>query len=241
MSLVIESKKLKRTGYLPAFLAGGFLAAAFPVAYMMVKAEEMTSLSGNPMDILMSANWQMMAMLNVLISICGACMMYHTEYADNGMQKMSVLPIRQGNLFFSKSVIAALALAAMVGIEMAVLVSCAKYWFPSYVFDLTEILKTAGFQIVVTLPTVMLMLVIASACKNMWVSLGIGVILVFTLSIFPQDNTVLSLFPFASPYQMLAEATENNRSLLFLAVCGIETALFGIAELIFIKVRRSFE
>lgn len=37
MSLVIESKKLKRTGYLPAFLAGGFLAAAFPVVYMMVK------------------------------------------------------------------------------------------------------------------------------------------------------------------------------------------------------------
>ena len=33
MSLLIESKKLKRTGYLPSFLAGGFLAAAFPVAY----------------------------------------------------------------------------------------------------------------------------------------------------------------------------------------------------------------
>ena len=48
MSLLIESKKLKRTGYLPAFLAGGFLAAVFPVVYMMVKAEEMTVLSGNP-------------------------------------------------------------------------------------------------------------------------------------------------------------------------------------------------
>lgn len=36
MSLLIESKKLKRTGYLPTFLAGGFLAAAFPVVYMMV-------------------------------------------------------------------------------------------------------------------------------------------------------------------------------------------------------------
>ena len=74
MSLLIESKKLKRTGYLPAFLAGGFLAAAFPVVYMMVKAEEMTALAGNPINILMSANWQMMAMLNILISICGACM-----------------------------------------------------------------------------------------------------------------------------------------------------------------------
>ena len=111
MSPLIESKKLKRTGYLPAFLAGGFLAAAFPVVYMMVKAEEMTALSGNPINILMSANWQMMAMLNILISICGACMMYHTEYADNGMQKMSVLPIRQGSMFFGKFLIAALVLS----------------------------------------------------------------------------------------------------------------------------------
>lgn len=241
MSLFIESKKLKRTGYLPAFLAGGFLAAAVPVVYMMVKAEGLPSLSGNPMDILMSANWQMMAMLNILMSICGACMMYHTEYADNGMQKMSVLPIRQGSMFFGKFLIAALVLSAMVVIETSVLSGCAQYWFPSYVFDLTEILKITGFQIVVTLPTVMLMLVIASACKNMWVSLGIGVILVFTLSIFPQDNAVLSLFPFASPYQMLPKAMENNRTVLFIIVCGIETALFGIAEVIYLKGRRCFE
>lgn len=189
----------------------------------------------------LSANWQMMAMLNILISICGACMMYHTEYADNGMQKMSVLPIRQGSMFFGKFLIAALVLSTMVVIEMAVLVGCAKYWFPSYVFDLTEILKTAGFQIIVTLPTVMLMLVIASACKNMWVSLGIGVILVFTLSILPQDNIVLSLFPFASPYQMLSAAVENSRTALFLAVCGIETVVFGIAEVLYLQVRRCFE
>ena len=241
MSLVIECEKLKRTGYFTAFLAGGFLAAAFPVVYMMVKAEEMTSLSGNPMDILMAANWQMMAMLNILISICGACMMYHTEYADNGMQKMSVLPIRQENMFFGKFVIAALVLSAMAVIEMAVLSGCAKYWFQSYVFDLAEILKIAGFQIVVTLPTVMLILVIASACRNMWISLGIGVILVFTLSILPQDNAVLSLFPFASPYQIFSASVENSRAVLFLAACGIETVLFGIAEVVYLKVRRCFE
>lgn len=241
MSLLIESKKLKRTGYLPAFLVGGILAAAFPVAYMMVKAEEMTSLSGNPINILMSTNWQMMAMLNILISICGACMMYHTEYADNGMQKMSVLPISQGNMFFGKFLIAVLVLSAMVVIEMAVLVGCAKFWFSSYVFDMTEILKTAGFQLIITLPTVMLMLVIASACRNMWVSLGIGVILVFTLSILPQDNIVLSLLPFASPYQTISAATENNHTVLFSTVCGIETVAFGITEAAYLKLRRCFE
>lgn len=241
MSLVIESKKLKRTGYIPAFLAGGFLAAAFPVVYMMVKAKEITSLSENPIDILMSANWQMMAILNILISICGACMMYHTEYTDNGIQKMSMLPIHQGNMFLGKFCISALMVSAMIVVEIAALIGCASYWFPGYTFDLAEILKNTGFQIVVTMPTVMSMLVITSACKNMWVSLGIGVILVFTLSILPQDNAVLSLFPFSSPYQTLAAATANSRTTLFLSVCGVETVLLGVVEMIYLKVRRCFE
>ena len=43
MSLLIESKKLKRTGYLPAFLAGGFLAAAFPVVYFRRKQKAVKS------------------------------------------------------------------------------------------------------------------------------------------------------------------------------------------------------
>ena len=241
MSLVIESRKLKRTGYLPAFLAGGALAAAFPVVYMMAKAEEMTSLSGNPLAILMSANWQMMAMLNILVCICGACMMFHTEYADNGAQKMDVLPVRAGNLFLMKFVIAALVLALMAAMETAVLAGCAVHWFPGYTFGIPALLKSAGFQWFVTLPTVMLMLVIASSCKNMWVSLGIGVILVFTMSIFPQDNLILSLCPFSSPYQTLAMAAESGRVPLFLGVCAAETVVFGLLELVCQKIRRCAE
>lgn len=241
MSLLIEFQKLKRTGYIPAFLAGGLFAAAFPITYMIVKSEEFLSLSGNPIDILMTANWQMMAMLNILISICGACMMYHTEYADQGIQKMSVLPLRQGTLFFGKFAIAALMLFVMTAIEMAALGGCAGYWFQSYHFDLPVLLKTAGFQLIVTLPTVMLMLIIASAFRNMWISLGIGVILVFTLSILPQDNMVLRLFPFVSPYQTLFTAMENDSAALLLSVCGIESVVLGIAELFYLRTRRCFE
>lgn len=238
MTLELEMKKLKRTGYFPAFLAGGLLASAFPLINMLIRAETFTALPGDPFTILMDANWQMMAMLNILICICGACMMYHTEYADNGSQKMDVLPIRTGNLFLMKFVIAALALALMIVLETAVLAGCVLYWFPGYELDMLELLKSAGFQWFVTLPTVMLMLVIASACKNMWISLGIGVILVFTMSIFPQDNLILSLCPFSSPYQTLAMAAEGSRVPLFLGVCAAEVTVFGLLELVYQKVRR---
>lgn len=238
MTLVLEMKKLKRTGYVPAFLAGGVLAAAFPLANMLVRSKTFTSLPQDPLAILMDANWQMMAMLNILVCICGACMMYHTEYADNGAQKMDMLPIGTGNLFLMKFVIAALMLAVMITLETGVLAGCASHWFANYEIDPPALLKGVGFQWFVTLPTVMLMLFIASACKNMWISLGLGVILVFTLSIFPQDNPVLRLLPFCSPYQTFAAAAENGRIPLFMGVCAAETAVFGLSELVYQKLRR---
>ncbi len=241
MSLGIELKKLKRTGYFPAFLAGGLVAAAFPAIYMGVKAETLAPFSGNPVQLLMTATWQMSAMLNMLISICGACMMYHTEYANNGMQKMLALPVRQNAVFFGKFVIAAAALALMTIMEIAALAGCAQYWFTKNALDVPELLKTAGFQIIAALPTVMLMLIIASACKNMWVSLGIGVILVFTFSIFPQDNALLSLFPFSSPYQIFYDAAEKEIVFRHLSVCIVQTAVLAMAEVLYLKMRRCFE
>lgn len=238
MTLGIEVQKLKRTGYYPAFLAGAVAASAFPLANMLVRAETFTTLAGNPYDILMDANWKMIAMVNVLLSICGACMMYNTEYSDNGVQKMEVLPVRTGKLFAGKFIIAGLFLALMILIESAVLAGCALHWFPSRETDLWGMVKGAAFQWTAALPTVMLMLVIASLCKNMWVSLGTGVILVFTMSIFPQENLVLSLFPFNSPFQTLAAANETGQLLLFLCICGIETVLFALLEILSQKVRR---
>lgn len=245
MTLRLEMTKLKRTGYLPAFLGGAVLASAFPLINMLVRPETFTSMPGDPFDILMDANWQMMAMLNILVSICGACMMYHAEYADNGAQKMDVLPVHPGSIFLGKSVIAGLILAMMTAMEILVLTGCALHWFTAYGPDAAELLenllKNILFQWTAALPTVVLMLAIASACKNMWVSLGVGVILVFTIFIFPQDNPVLSLFPFSSPYQTLATAAENDRVLLFLGVCAAEVPAFIVLELIYQKIRRCTE
>lgn len=245
MTFRLEMTKLKRTGYLPAFLGGALLAAAFPLANMLFRPETFTSMPGNPFDIMMDASWQMMAMLNILVSICGACMMYHIEYADNGAQKMDVLPVRPGSMFLRKFVIAAVMLAMMTAVEILAVTGCALHWFPDRIPDTANLLKgilgSILFQWGAALPTVILMLVVASACRNMWVSLGIGVILAFTLLIFPQDNAVLSLFPFSSPYQTLATAAENDRVLFFLGMCAAEILLFGILELIYQKFRRCVE
>lgn len=236
----LEIKKLKRTGYFSIFLLGGLLSAAVPVINMAARSELYTSLSGNPVTILLDANWQMMAMLNILVCICGTCIMYHTEYADNGFQKMDVLPIRTGKLFLHKFVIAALSGLAVIVIETVSLSLCILHWFPEYDLTVAELAQTAGFAVILMLPTIILMLVIASACKNMWISLGIGVILIFTLNIFPGDHLVLNLCPFSSPYQILDTVRENSQLAIFTGTCAIETVFFGLIELIYLKFRRCF-
>ena len=105
MRVSLECKKVKRTGFLPAFIGGGILAAAVPVINMAVRSEMYLNQPGNPIQILLGANWQMMAMLNVLLAVAGACLLYHTEYADNAMQKMKSLPIRESSIFLSKAVL----------------------------------------------------------------------------------------------------------------------------------------
>ena len=238
MTLGLEIKKLKRTGYFPAFIGAGLLASAFPVINMLARSRTFTALSGTPLTILMDANWQMMAMINILICVCGSCIMYHTENADKGSQKMDVLPIRSGALFITKFVITALILAIIILVETAVLAGCALHWFSGGGPNLWELAKTAGFQWVITLPTVMLMLIIALAFKNMWISLGVGVILVFALSIFPRDHQILSLLPFSSPYVTFSVAAQHDRVLLFLTVSFIETAVLGLPEIFCQKIRR---
>lgn len=240
MTFLLETRKLKRTGYLPAFLGAGILSGAFPVINMLVRSETFITLSGDPFGILMDANWQMMAMLNILITICGACIMYHTEYAGNGSQKMDTLPVKPIRLFFCKFLIASGILSIMILLEIVAITGCAFYWFSDFTIDFATVIKNAGFQWLVCLPTVMLMLLISSMCKNMWVSLGIGVILVFTLSILPQDNFVLSLFPFSSPYQRLDMAAENHHTVLFCIACMTQTMLFYMGEALYLKVRRCF-
>ena len=49
-----------------------------------------------------------------------------------------------------------------------------------------------------------------------------------------------SLFPFATPFQVFVN-TELAQAMHYVYAAMIEIVVIGIAELIFIKVRRSFE
>lgn len=234
MSVLLECKKVKRTGFLPAFLGGGILAAAVPVVNMVVRSEIYQARPGDPIQILLDANWQMMAMLNVLLAVAGACLLYHIEYADNAMKKIRSLPLRESSVFMEKAVLTALVCFLVLAIEMGAVVLCVYRWFEAGQSFPGGVCQTLGYEYLLMLPCIVSALLISQMCENMWVSLGIGVVCVFTATMLPADNFILSLFPFAMPFQILAGQTTQ-----YVYAVAAELLILGLAELIYIKIRRS--
>ncbi len=239
MSVFLECKKIRRTGFLQAFIGGGILAGAVPVVNMAVRSEIYQTKQGSPLQILLSANWQMMAMLNVLLVVMGACLLYHTEYADHAMEKMKSLPVREISIFSGKVILTILMSLLVLAIEAGATAFCAYYWFEARNGFWEELGRNFGYAFLLMLPCLVLSMFISEACKNMWISLGIGVICVFTATMLPTDNFALSLFPFATPFQMFTD-TDLAQVTRYIYAAAAETFVFGLAELLLIKIRRSF-
>lgn len=236
MKMVLEFTKIKKTGLLPAFLCGGLLASMIPVLNMAVRSEVYVNLPQPPLDILLDGNWQTMAMLNLLLAVIGACMVYHIEFADNAIEKMGALPVGEGWMFLGKSLVLACMCIVVLLIEIAGLAVCAAVWFESRGIMWTELARNAGYMLLLLLPAVMLSLLVASLCRNMWIPFGIGVLGVFAATMMPSGNFALSLFPFALHFHVLGEqAVELG------AAAGVEILALGAAGVATQKIRRWFQ
>lgn len=238
MTFQLELKKLKRTGFFPAILGGGLIAAAFPILNTAARPEMFISQPLPALDILVNANSQMIVMLNLCLAVIGACMLYHTEFSGNAMQKMESLPVSVGKLFFDKTAILLIALFASLLIEHIALAFCALYWFPEQSGLFTALLKDLEYSFALLIPPCIILMIFSSLCRNMWITLGAGVICIFTVSVLPTDNRILSFFPFSLPFQTLAGAGDANWIFVTLAGCAAEIVLAVLAEAVILKVGR---
>ena len=242
MSVFPECKKMKRSGFFPALLLGGLFSAMVPVLNMAFRSELYTSQGKPPVRILLDANWQMMAMLNILLVLVGTCILYHTEYENHAIGKMAALPIKRGKLFVDKFLLMAAACIVILALEAAAVGFCSFRWFPlpeGFHGLILELLQNFGCFLLLMMPAVLLSLFIASVCENMWISLGIGVICVFTATMLPSGNFALSLFPYALLFQIPESLPAHTAGKLLLAV-PIEIGAIGIAGALFANIRRRF-
>ncbi len=238
MKLPMELRKTRRTGFFPAFLAGGLLASAFPLANTALRPERLGALSGPPLAWLLAENWGVMAMVHLLLLLAGTCTLYHTEHAGSMLERTRGLPIRENRLFFGKAAVTAAAFLPVLGMEAACLFFCCRHWLAPGALPWPELLGCFGFAFLLSLPALLLALLTASLFQNMWTALGLGVIGVFLASMLPERPFVLSLFPYALPFRTLPGCGGDAWKLLIAA--AVESAGITGAELVWIKSRRWF-
>lgn len=240
MRPIWEAKKLKRTGFVPLFVCGGLLAAAVPILNMMVRGELFTGQGGDPLTVLLEANWQMMAMLNLFLLLIGACLLYHIEYADCGLRKMDVLPIARQGVFFSKCVLLFCGCCGAALLETVSLGLCMKHWF-SLPEDWAAALSAHfGVCLLLLAPVLILMTGISSVCGNMWMTLGIGLVGIFVPVAAGQTDSILAFFPFSMPLSFARGMGETALGELALAAC-LQGAAFSAAAGFYQKKRGSME
>ena len=233
---------------------GGCLAAFVPILELAVRSEQYADIPKPPLQIILQADWQMMSMLNMLIVITAACMMYHTEYADNAIQRIITLPMREETVYFLKALLLSGMCLGFLAMEMLSVSVCILHWFggeggafsayygasfpEAYLELIQDLLWNLGYCFCMLLPVIFLSLLIASACKNMWISLGVDVVCVFMATMIPVKYFSLAIFPFALPFQIL-EGAGMGQTVRFLAAGLIEGVVIGAAEILFLRVRRS--
>lgn len=237
MSFILECKKAKRTGFVQVFLGGGMLAAAIPVVNMSVRSQLYVTQQGSPVRILLQANWQMMAMLNILLVLVGACLLYHTEFADHAILKIWSLPVRESSVFAGKAVLTIGMSVMVLAVEAASVLFCSYHWFVIGDGFWSELGKSFGYAFVLMLPCILVSLLISETWQNLWVSLGTGVLCVFLATMLPSDSFLAILFPYATPFRMLAD-TDRMQVLHVLAAVSAEIFAVILVQRLFTKVRR---
>ena len=225
-SLMIELRKEKRTGVIPALFAIGVLGAAYAFVNFMVRKETLLSLPLDPMDILLTQLYGMIMILNLFGVVVAACMIYNMEFKGNAVKKMYMLPVGVSSMYLSKFVILTVMLIFAVALENTALAKIGMVELPHGAFDMRAVIAFSLYSFITTMPTLSFMLLVASRFENMWVPLGVGVAgFLSGMALATSDVELLMVHPFVVMLKpAVAMSAQPNLSATVVSV--VETLLF---------------
>lgn len=230
-ALAIELKKCKRTGFLPLMLAVGILGAAYAFLNFTLRKETLLSLPLSPMDILLTQLYGMIMVLNMFGLIAAACIIYNVEFKGNAVKKLYMLPVSVTAVYVSKFTIMSVLFAIAVCLQNWALAVIGAIDLPTGAFDLGILISFAGYSFLTSLPVLSFMLFVSSRIKNVWITLGIGVVGFLSGMALATSDIALSL---VSPFVVMlkpAVAMSAQPDTVVVLVSLIETILFFAAGL----------
>lgn len=233
----IEIKKLKGTFLFGTFIMGGLFSAAIIIANLYYRHEGLFLRYGKSISAVVVPNWNTVALVNIMMIIIGSAILYHVEYENNAILKMNTLPINTRKLFYSKFLILMLMFIVVSLIEFLAFYICIKAYLPKVLW-LEKLGRLYLYSYILIMPAASFMVLISSIFKNMWTTVGIGVMgIMISIVTVSFNNSFLEYLPFSIMNQ------PGNRGgsffdLNFLIGALCETFLiFIISEIIFRKRR----
>ena len=239
-SLRIEIKKLRRAGVLNTLIFAGIAGAIYAVLNWSIRKDFLLAADTNPMTALLTQLYGVLCLINVFAVIVSASNIYSIEYINNGLRKMKTLPIKSGNLFIQKLIILVIVLALTYCIEFISLAILGEKHLPHGTFDAFVLIQFAFYTFLIILPCLVFMLIVSMLSPNMWITVGIGIVGLFSgMASIGIDNIVSSLNPFVLLLKpAMSLTTEIDSFILIISI--IEIIVFLLIG-IFIANRKSEE
>lgn len=225
-ALMIELRKEKRTGVIPALPAVGMLGAAYAFVNYLVRKETLLGLPLDPMDVLLTQLYGMIMILNLFGIVVAACMVYNMEFKGSAIKKMYMLPMSVPGMYLCKFLILTVMLFAAVALENLALMRIGQNCLPEGTFELGTLVRFAGYSFLTSMPVLSFMVLISSRSENMWIPLGAGVAgFLSGMALASSDAAVLMAHPFIvmfKPAVAMSAQPDTPAALFALA----ETILF---------------
>ncbi len=236
--LRLEWKKEKRTGAFMSLVMAGCFGALYALVNFTWRKTSLLALDMEPMDILLTQSYGMMALFNAFGIVVSSCLVYHIEFQEHGLEKLLALSLNMARVYLAKFFWLALALCFAIGLESVSLLGIGLFVLPPHTFELSTWFSFSLYMLELALPTLSLMMWIASLFETIWIPLGIGVAGFFSAMALAQGSNFWLINPFLlllKPALLLQGKVSWTLSLLAL----IETLLFLSLGLYTSQRRRS--
>ncbi len=194
--LRVEWKKEKRTGAFMSLVLAGCFGALYTLANFTWRKTTLLALDMEPMDILLTQSYGMMALFNTFGIVVSSCLVYHIEFQEHGLEKLYALSLNIASVYLAKFLVLALALGFAIGLESLALLGIGLFVLPFHTFELFTWFSFSLYMLVLALPTLSLMIWMASLFETIWIPLGIGVAGFFSAMALANGSNLWLINPF---------------------------------------------
>lgn len=229
-SFTIEIKKYKRSGILGIFPVIGIIGGLYAFANFIIRKETLLHLPLSPMAILLTQLYGMIMVLNLFGIIVATTLVYHIEFRNYAIKKMYMLPYKSSHIFSIKYFILSILLCLCIILQNTALCIIGKLFLPAGTFELDTLIKYAIYIYVTSLPVFSFMLLISSCCKNIWYTLGVGVVGFFSgMTMALSDIPLFLVNPFVLIMMPAIQSDITINIVNYYILSLIESIIFFIA------------